>query len=101
MRLIKENIKAGIDVRFLMHYEATREDVYRKWRDAGVRIRFYESNEKRGIRFSTFDGKIARITIGKPEIEREEDYLSFWIESPALAIMLKEQFLASWNKAKE
>ena len=100
-RLIKEAINRGVDFKFLVHNDPSRKDVYQKWKNIGVKIRFYQKKEQKSIRFSSFDGKIARITIGKPQVKREEDYLSFWIESPAFALLLKDQFLEMWKKGKE
>ncbi|GEM_PF-1156204 len=100
-RLVKEAIARGVEFRFLVHYEPSRKEVYEKWKKIGVKIRFYTKDEQKSIRFSTFDGKICRITIGKPQMSKEEDYLSFWIESPAFALLLKDQFLEMWKIAKE
>ncbi|MBI2103150.1 hypothetical protein HYT55_04880 [Candidatus Woesearchaeota archaeon] len=97
-RLVKQAIERGVDVRFLVKYDTTRKKVYEQWQSIGVKIRFYPQEEQKSIRFSTFDDKICRITIGNPQIVQEEDYLSFWIESPALSILLKEQFLQMWEK---
>ncbi len=100
-RLVRDAIKRGVDFRFLIHNDPSRKEIYRKWSAIGVKIRFYAKEEHMSIRFSSFDGKIARITIGKPQIEKEENYLTFWIESPAFALLLKDQFLEMWKKARE
>jgi sugar-specific transcriptional regulator TrmB len=96
-RFIRDAIKRGVEFQFLVHYDEKRKDVYKKWRDVGVKIRFYPKDEQKSIRFSSFDGKAGRITIGEPQMELE-NYLTFWIESPALAEMLKDQFLGMWEK---
>ncbi|PIN78602.1 hypothetical protein COV16_05750 [Candidatus Woesearchaeota archaeon CG10_big_fil_rev_8_21_14_0_10_34_8] len=73
----------------------------KQWKNVGVKIKYYPKNEQKSIRFSTFDNKVCRITIGSPEIINEDDYLSFWIESPAFASLLKDQFLDMWKKATD
>ena len=100
-RIVSQAIKRGVETRFLVHYDPSRKEVYQKWRKIGVKIKFHPKNEQKSIRFSTMDNKIARITIGKPQMENEDDYLTFWIESPAFASMLKDQFLDMWEKAEE
>jgi len=97
-RLVKEAINRGVDVRFLVKHDPNRKKIYQQWRNIGVKIKFYSKEEQKSIRFSTFDDKGCRITIGNPQIAKEEDYLSFWIESPALSILLKEQFLQMWEQ---
>ncbi len=100
-RTVREAIARGVDVRFLVHYDQTHEPDIQKWRDIGVKIRFHPKSKQESIRFSIFDDKICRITFGTPEISREEDFISFWIESPGFASLLKDQFLEMWKKAKE
>ena len=98
---IKDSIKRGVDHRFLAHYDHTREKDYQRWKDIGVRLRFYPNDEQKSIRFSTSDGKWCRITIGKPQIPNPDNYLTFWIESPAFALLLKDMFLDLWDKSVE
>ncbi len=100
-RLVKDAIKRGVEFRFIVHWDPARKDVYRKWQKVGVKIRFYPKEEQKSIRFSAFDDKIARTTIGKPQIRKEDDYLSFWVESPAFALLLKDQFLEMWEKSEK
>ncbi len=95
---VANEIKRGAEFRFLVHKTSKNKKALDQWRKIGVKIRYYPKEEQKSIRFSTFDAKVCRITIGQPEIEKEEDYLSFWIESPAFASLLKDQFLAMWKK---
>lgn len=92
-------IHRGVEFRFLVHKTTQNKTAILKWKKVGVKIRYYPKEEQKSIRFSTFDAKVCRITIGKPEIEQEEDYLSFWIESPAFASLLRDQFLTMWKKS--
>ncbi len=100
-RLVKEAAKRGVDFRFLVHKDPARLKVYEKWRKVGVKIRFYPKMEQKSIRFSAFDDRICRTTIGRPEIQDHDNYISFWIESAAFTSLLKDQFLEMWNSAKE
>ncbi|MFA6888384.1 MAG: helix-turn-helix domain-containing protein [Candidatus Woesearchaeota archaeon] len=92
-------IKRGVDIRFIAHKTTSHKEIYEQWKRIGVKIRFYPKEEQKSIRFTTFDGKICRITLGEPEIPKPEDYLSFWIESPAFASLLKDQFEVMWKKS--
>jgi len=94
-------LKRGVDIRFIAHKISEHKEIYEQWKRLGVKIRFYPKKEQKSIRFTTFDSKICRITIGEPEIPKQEDYLSFWIESPAFASLLKDQFEVMWKKADE
>jgi len=97
-------IKKGVEFRFLIHKninDKRQAIALKQWKNVGVKIKYYPKNEQKSIRFSTFDNKVCRITIGSPEIINEDDYLSFWIESPAFASLLKDQFLDMWKKATD
>ena len=96
---VADAIKRGVDFRFLVQKTTKNKKEVKQWKKLGVKIRYYPKEEQKSIRFSTFDAKICRITIGKPEISDEENYLSFWIESPAFASLLKDQFEAMWKKS--
>ena len=100
-RLVKSAIRRGVDVRFLIHKVKGRENIIKKWKDLGAKVRFFPKDEQRSIRFSSMDEKLGRITIGRPQISDYEDYLSFWIESPAFSVMLKEHFLEKWKQSKD
>ena len=101
LKVSRDAVKRGLDVRFLVHKDPKRESVYKKWKKMGVKIRYFPNEEKKSIRYTTFDGRIARITIGEPEIKQRENYLSFWIESSAFSLLLKDQFLEMWKRSKE
>ena len=100
-RLIKEAIKRGVEHRFLTYYDYHYDDIYRKWKEAGVKIRFHNREEWKSIRFSTLDEKWCRITFGKPQISDHKDYLTFWFESQAFATLLKDIFLKLWDDSTE
>ena len=100
-RTVKQAINRGIEFRFLVHYDPARKEVYKKWIKIGAKIRIHQKDEQKSLRFSTFDSKVCRITIGKPEIQNEDNYLSFWLESRAFASLLTDQFLEMWKKGRE
>lgn len=100
-RTVKQAINRGIEFRFLVHYDPKRIEVYKKWIKIGAKIRIHQNDEQKSLRFSTFDSKVCRITIGKPEIQNEDNYLSFWLESPAFASLLTDQFLEMWKKGRK
>ncbi len=96
---VVDAVKRGVAFRFLVQQTSTNKKAVQQWEKVGVQIRYYPKEEQKSIRFSTFDGLVCRITIGQPEIAHEEDYLSFWIESPAFASLLKDQFEVMWKKS--
>lgn len=98
-RVVKESIDRGVDVRFLIHKVRGRREIVLKWKKLGAKVRYFPDDSQRSVRFSSLDGKYGRITIGKPQIEKYEDYLTFWIESPAFSLLLKDQFLEMWEKS--
>lgn len=98
---VADAIKRGVEFRFLVQQTTENKKAVQQWKKVGVKIKYYPKKEQKSIRFSTFDAKVCRITIGQPEIELEEDYLSFWIESPAFASLLKDQFEVMWKKSSD
>lgn len=70
--------------------------------DLGIEFRIY--NEEKfgdfGTRFTIFDKKKCRITIGKPEVEKKEDYITMWIESPSLVNLMRILFLMIWEQCE-
>lgn len=96
-KYVKECISRGVDVRYLCHPNPKHKKIVQQWQKIGVKVRYYSKDEHKSMRFSTFDDKQCRITIGSPEIAKEEDYLTFWIESAGMSKFLKEQFLEIWE----
>ena len=47
-----------------------------------------------------FDGKEARITIGKPEIPDLENYITIWTKSKPLVNILRKQFSEMWKESE-
>ena len=67
----------------------------------GVEIRFFNTELYGELlpRITIFDENIARITIGKPEIENKEEYLTTIIESHVFITMLKVHFMQMWENS--
>ena len=101
LREMQNAIKRGVNVKLIGVINKENIEKVKEWRKIGVKIRGF--NEKFGdypLRFSIFDGKYARITIGKPEIQDPKDYITIWTDSKALINMLKNQFNEMWNNSQ-
>lgn len=72
------------------------------WVNAGAKLRVF-NKEKFGPqipRITIFDSEIARLTIGEPEIPKDENYLTLWTESKSFALILKQQFNNMWKNSE-
>jgi len=101
LRAMQSAIKRGVDVKFIGIVNEDNISKVKEWEKIGCKIKAY--NKKFGgypLRFSVFDGKYARITIGKPEIQNSEDYITIWTDSKALVGMLKNQFNEMWKESE-
>lgn len=101
LRAMKSVIKRGVKVRQIGIINSETEKRAKEWRDVGVEIRKY--NPKFGefpLRFSIFDNKEARITMGKPEISNSEDYITIWTTSKPLISLLRKQFSDMWKESE-
>ena len=99
---MKEAIDGGINVKMICTFEENKIPSYKAWLKTGAKIRVF--NEKLFgpllPRISIFDGTIARLTIGKPEVKNEEEYITIWTESKAFAQMLRSHFMNMWKDSK-
>ncbi len=101
LREMKQAVKRGVDVKFIGVVNKDNIKKVLEWKKVGCKIRVY--NKKFGeypLRFSIFDNKYARITIGKPEIQDPKDYITIWTDSKALIRMLKYQFIEMWKESE-
>ncbi|MBU0760496.1 MAG: hypothetical protein KJ600_00210 [Nanoarchaeota archaeon] len=100
LREMEKTTKKGVDVRIIgVVNDETKERAF-EWKKTGCKIRAY--NEKYGsypLRFTVFDNKEARITIGKPEIQNPEDYITIWTKSKPLIAILRKQFMEMWKNS--
>jgi sugar-specific transcriptional regulator TrmB len=102
IREMQKVVKRRVDVRLIgVVNEETIERV-REWKKTGAKIRIF--NSKFGSyppRFTVFDNKYVRITLGKPEIRESKDYITIWTDSKPLVRMLRRQFLQMWKESKK
>lgn len=101
VREMEKGIKRGVDVKLIGVINSETAKRAEEWKKAGCKIRAY--NKKFGnypLRFSIFDRKYARITIGKPEIKDSKDYITILTDSKPLVSMLRNQFLQMWKESK-
>jgi sugar-specific transcriptional regulator TrmB len=102
IRAMQSAIKRGVDVKLIGEVDEKNIEIVNEWKKIGCKIRKY--NKKFGeypLRFSIFDNKTARITIGKPEISNPEDYITIWTDSKPLIAMLRKQFLDMWKECEK
>ncbi len=101
IRAMKDAVKRGVDVKLIGIVNEDNKSRVVEWKKIGCKIKKY--NKKFGdfpLRFSIFDNKWARITIGKPEIQNPEDYLTIWTDSKAMISMLRNQFMQMWKESE-
>jgi sugar-specific transcriptional regulator TrmB len=101
IRAMEASIKKGVEVKQIGVINSETEKRAGEWKKIGVSVRAY--NKKFGefpLRFSVFDSKYARITIGKPEISKPEDYITIWTDSKPLVAMLRNQFMQMWKESE-
>ncbi len=100
LRELQKTVKKGVDVRFIGIVDDETRKRALEWKKTGAKIKAY--NKKFGeypLRFTIFDGKEARITIGKPEISAPENYITIWTTSKPMINVLKKQFLEMWKES--
>jgi len=98
LREMEKAVKRGVKVKQIGIVNNETIKKVNEWKKTGIEIRKF--NEKFGdypLRFSIFDGKFARITIGKPEIKKPEDYITIWTDSKSLIKLLRNQFMQMWR----
>ncbi len=100
LRTIKEVVKRGVKVKFITPFDPKDRKYYEQWIKAGVEIRSFNSKEFGSLfpRITILDSTKARLTVGIPEVKKEEEYITLWTESKAFASMLKYQFTTMWKK---
>ena len=100
LREMQKTVKKGVDVKIIgMINEETKARAL-EWKKTGAKVKAY--NEKYGpypLRFTIFDNKEARITIGKPEIQDPKNYITVWTKSKPLIAILRTQFLDMWKNS--
>jgi sugar-specific transcriptional regulator TrmB len=102
IRELKQAVNRGVKVKFICTFDKTRINIYNEWLSTGAKIRVFNHKKFGPLlpRISIFDGKIARLTIGKPEVQNEEDYITLWTESRVFSQMLRNHFLNMWKNSE-
>ena len=101
LRAMDAAVKRGVVVKQIGVVNGETRKRVGEWMKVGVKVRDY--NKKFGefpLRFSVFDRKFARITIGKPEIQDSKDYITIWSDSKSLVNMLVNQFFEMWKECE-
>ncbi len=102
IRVMEKTIKRGVITKFIGVINEETEKRAREWKKIGCNIRKYNYNfGEFPLRFSIFDNKEARITIGKPEIPNPEDYITIWTNSKPLINLLRKQFFEMWKASQK
>jgi len=101
LRAMQKCTRRGVKVKIIgMINEETKSRAL-EWKKVGCKIKAYNSNlGPYPLRFSIFDNKEARITIGKPEIQDPKNYITIWTSSKPLISLLRNQFNQMWKSSK-
>ena len=80
--------------------DKNNHEIIRKWLTTGAEIKVFNKKLYGEVipKFTVYDKKL-RITIGKPEIQDSEEYISLIVESPSLINVFRNQFLAMWKNS--
>jgi len=101
IKVMKDAVKRGVKVKIICIFDKSKMDVYKEWLETGAEIRVF--NEKMFgpllPRMGVFDGEVARLTIGEPEVKNKEDYITLWTESKAFSQMLRNHFMNMWKNS--
>ncbi len=98
LRNTREAIERGVRVKMIVAFTPHNLEKLKKWQRLGVEFRVYDEHKfgPHGTRFSVFDQRACRLTIGKPEVKTPEEYLTIWSESPSLVNLFRRQFHSMW-----
>ena len=102
LRAMQNAIKKGVKVKIIGAINPETQKRAEEWKSLGCQVRAY--NNKFGehpLRFTIFDNKEARVTIGKPEIPNPEDYVTIWTTSKPLISILRKQFMDMWKESEK
>jgi len=102
IRAMKEAVDKGVSVKMICTFDKDKAEIYREWLKTGAKIRAFNNDMFGPLlpRITIFDGEIARLTIGEPEVSKEEDYMTLWTESRAFSQMLKHHFMNMWKNSE-
>ena len=99
-RNIKKACERGVRCRLIALSRGENKHLIERMK-VGEEIRLW--NEEKfgpfGTRISLFDDYACRITVGRPEIERHEDYITIWSESPSFVRMARVLLELLWEQS--
>lgn len=100
MRILEQTLKRGVNVKIICKYKKENESLYKEYLKMGAKLRVFNEKEFGPLlpRIGIFDNKTARLTIGRPEVKNEEEYITLWTESKAFSQMLKKHFMNMWKQ---
>ena len=100
VREIEKAVQRNVDVKVLTPVDRKNKKRIDEWVSVGATVRKVKKYPG-ALRFTIFDGKAVRLTIGDPEASTKDDFRTLWIESPSFAALLREQFMSMWDAGKE
>jgi len=100
LRAMQKSIKMGTKVKMIGIINEETKSRALEWKKIGCKIRAYNSKfGENPLRFTIFNGKRMRLTIGKPEIQDPKDYITIWTTSKALINIMRAQFEKMWEES--
>ncbi|MBU0466235.1 MAG: hypothetical protein KJ718_02870 [Nanoarchaeota archaeon] len=102
IREMQNAVKRGVKAKMICTFDENRISSYKEWLSTGAQIRVFNHKMFGPVlpRIGVFDETKARLTIGHPEVQKEEDYITIWTESKVFATMLRKHFLNMWKHSK-
>jgi len=102
IRSMREAIDRSVSVKMICTFDKEKVKSYIEWINTGAKLRVFNAKKFGYIlpRITIIDGEIARLTFGKPEIPKEENYLTVWMESRSFSQMLKRYFTEIWKNSE-
>ena len=91
--------RSGVEMKILALDRPDVRKAAKLWKKAGAKVKLYKAKEPHGLRFNVYDNELVRFTIGRPEVEKSEEYTTVWIKSKAIAGMCIEYFEEKWKVA--
>lgn len=102
IRTMKDAVDRGVNVKMICTFEKNKIPSYKAWMKTGAQIRVFNERLFGPLlpRMSVNDSRVARITIGRPEVTRDEDYITLWTDSKAFSLMIRSHFINMWKNCR-
>lgn len=102
IRTMRESVDRGVKVKIICTFEKNRIPTYKAWLKTGAQIKVFNEKIFGPLlpRITVFDCELSRLTVGRPEVNEEGDYITLWTESRTFAHMLKNHFMNMWKNSK-